>query len=56
MDSVDHELEHPKKRRRREIERRPLTAKLLFDDTVKGDAAHFPQSLWPGLTAGRQGM
>ncbi len=52
----EHELEHPKKRRRREIERRPLAARLAFDDTVKGDAAIVPQSLWSALTHGRPGM
>ncbi|KAJ9615571.1 peroxisomal assembly protein [Cladophialophora chaetospira] len=49
MDSFDHELEHPKKRRRRELEPRPLLARLAFDDTIKGDAAIVPQSLWRKL-------
>ena len=56
MDSLEHEFEHPKKRRRREIERRPFTARLAFDDTVKGDAALIPQSIWSKLTNGDNGM
>ena len=56
MDSFEHELEHPKKRRRREIERRPLTTRLVFDDTVKADAAVIPQALWTKLTDGPDGM
>ncbi|KIV95651.1 hypothetical protein PV10_03277 [Exophiala mesophila] len=46
MDQLDHNLEHPKKRRRREIALRPLTARLLFDETIKGDAAVFAHGLW----------
>ncbi|EXJ78213.1 hypothetical protein A1O3_09374 [Capronia epimyces CBS 606.96] len=49
MDSFGHELEHPKKRRRREIFQRPLSARLVFDDTVKGDAALVSESLWTKL-------
>ncbi|KEF63755.1 uncharacterized protein A1O9_01733 [Exophiala aquamarina CBS 119918] len=49
MGPSDHGLEHPKKRRRREVERRPLAARLVFDDTVKGNAAIVPQSLWSRL-------
>lgn len=56
MDNFDHDLEHPKKRRRREVEARPLAARLLFDDTVKGDAALVSQSLWSRLTGDRRGM
>ncbi|OCT48931.1 Peroxisomal biogenesis factor 6 [Cladophialophora carrionii] len=52
MDSSEHDLEHPKKRRRREIERRPLSTRLAFDDTVKGDAAVIPRSLWTRLIDG----
>ncbi|KAK6379691.1 peroxisomal assembly protein [Exophiala oligosperma] len=47
--SLKHELEHPKKRRRREISRRPLSARLAFDDSVKGNAAFVPQGLWTQL-------
>ncbi|KIX01660.1 uncharacterized protein Z518_09386 [Rhinocladiella mackenziei CBS 650.93] len=49
MDSFEHELEHPKKRRRREILPRPHLARLVFDDTVKGDAALISESLWTKL-------
>ena len=56
MDSFDHELEHPKKRRRREVERRPLVACLAFDDSIKGDAAIVPQGLWSRLVDGHYGM
>ena len=55
MDQLDPNLEHPKKRRRREIALRPLTARLLFDETIKGDAAVFAHGLWDriGLGDGR---
>lgn len=56
MDSLQHELEHPKKRRRREISQRPLSARLLFDDSVKGDAAIVPESLWTQLVGKKDGM
>lgn len=56
MESFDHELEHPKKRRRREISRRPLAARLAFDDSVKGNAALVPESLWAKLADGEEGM
>jgi hypothetical protein len=46
MEDYQHQLEHPKKRRRREVERRPLNVKLVFDDTLKGDAAIVPNELW----------
>lgn len=46
MDHLDHNLEHPKKRRRREVALRPLTARLLFDESIKGDAAVFAHGLW----------
>jgi hypothetical protein len=49
MGPSEHDLEHPKKRRRREVERHPLAARLLFDDTVKGNAAIVSQSLWSRL-------
>jgi hypothetical protein len=49
MASLEHELEHPKKRRRREILRMPLSARLAFDDTVQGNAAIVPRSLWTSL-------
>ncbi|OAP63708.1 hypothetical protein AYL99_02935 [Fonsecaea erecta] len=54
MDSLEHELEHPKKRRRREIERKPLAARLAFDDTVKTDAAVISQGLWSRLKGGSE--
>lgn len=49
MGPPNHGLEHPKKRRRREVELRPLAARLLFDDSVKGNAAIVSQSLWSRL-------
>ena len=49
MDHSEHDLDHPKKRRRREVERRPLAARLVFDDHVKGDAALLSESLWAKL-------
>lgn len=53
--SLKHELEHPKKRRRREISRRPLSARLAFDDSVKGNAAFVPQGLWTQLAGADEG-
>lgn len=55
MDSLEHGLEHPKKRRRREILRRHLATRLAFDDTIKGDAALIPEDLWSKLTIDRDG-
>ncbi|KIW83379.1 hypothetical protein Z517_02624 [Fonsecaea pedrosoi CBS 271.37] len=52
MDSLEHEFEHPKKRRRREVERKPLSVRLAFDDTVKTHAALISQGLWSKLTGG----
>lgn len=49
MAHLDHDLEHPKKRRRREIAPRPIVSRLLFDDNVKGDAAVVPEALWTRL-------
>lgn len=56
MDTLDHDLEHPKKRRRREVSRRPLVARLAFDENVKGDSALIPESLWAKLTVSYDGM
>jgi len=50
MGSSDHGLEHPKKRRRREVEVRPLAARLVFDESVKGNAAILSQGLWSRLS------
>ncbi|KAK5361749.1 peroxisomal assembly protein [Exophiala xenobiotica] len=50
MASLEHELEHPKKRRRREILRMPVSARLAFDDTVQGNTAIVPRRLWSSLT------
>lgn len=49
MGPSEHDLEHPKKRRRREVEQHPVAARLLFDDSVKGNAAIVSQSLWSRL-------
>ena len=46
MDTYEHESEHRKKRRRREIAPTPVNARLTFDDNVKGDAALISPSLW----------
>ncbi len=46
MDTYEHESEHRKKRRRREIAPTPVNARLTFDDNVKGDAALVSPSLW----------
>ncbi|KAL2444558.1 Peroxisomal ATPase PEX6 [Exophiala dermatitidis] len=54
MDSSQHELEHPKKRRRREPTLRPLSARLVFDDSIKGTAAFVSESLWVKI-AGKEG-
>lgn len=56
MGPSEHDLEHPKKRRRREVQRIPLTARLLFDENVKGNAAIVSQTLWSQLALpnGRQ--
>jgi peroxin-6 len=56
MTSFEHDLEHPKKRRRREIDPRPVSARLAFDDAVKGHAAVIPQRLWTQLLGSNQGM
>jgi hypothetical protein len=52
MEDHQHELDHPKKRRRREVERRPLNVKLVFDDTIKGDAAVVPDDIWARIGSG----
>ncbi|KAL2444534.1 Peroxisomal ATPase PEX6 [Exophiala dermatitidis] len=54
MDSSQHELEHPKKRRRREPALRSLSARLVFDDSIKGTAALVSESLWVKV-AGKEG-
>ncbi|KAI1618085.1 adenosinetriphosphatase [Exophiala viscosa] len=51
MASLEHELEHPKKRRRREISRRPVAARLAFDDTTQAHTASVPQTLWSRLVS-----
>ncbi|RMZ84226.1 hypothetical protein DV738_g849, partial [Chaetothyriales sp. CBS 135597] len=46
MDTYDHESEHRKKRRRREIVAQPIRARLTFDETIKGDDAVLSAALW----------
>ena len=55
MNSLEHDLEHPKKRRRREILRRPHAARLVFDDSIKGNAAIVSESLWTQLSCEADG-
>jgi hypothetical protein len=52
MDSYEHQSEHRKKRRRREVLPRPLSARLTFDDSVSGDAAILSPQLWQLLKKG----
>jgi hypothetical protein len=52
MDSYEHQSEHRKKRRRREVIPRPVSARLTFDDTLTGDAARVSPSLWQSLALG----
>lgn len=54
MDSYEHQSEHRKKRRRREVLPRPVSARLTFDDSVAGDAAVVSPALWQLL--GKNGM
>jgi hypothetical protein len=46
MDSYEHQSEHRKKRRRREILPRPSSARLTFDDSITSDAAILSPQLW----------
>lgn len=49
MSEFDYDSEHRKKRRRREIPPRPVNARLLFDESIKGDAAVVSESLAAAL-------
>jgi hypothetical protein len=51
MNGSEHELEHPKKRRRREISRRPLAARLVFDDNLQIPGALVSRGLWERLVS-----
>jgi transcription elongation factor Elf1 len=53
MDTYEHESEHRKKRRRREIAPKPTSARLTFDDTLKNDIAIVSPTLWPILVEGK---
>ncbi|ETN44336.1 uncharacterized protein HMPREF1541_10516 [Cyphellophora europaea CBS 101466] len=53
MDSYEHQSEHRKKRRRREVFPRPISARLTFDDSVAGDVALVSASLWQLLAKNR---
>lgn len=44
--------EHPKKRRRRIEPRKPLSARLVFDESLSGDAATLSPDLWTELGFG----
>ncbi|RMD42144.1 hypothetical protein DV735_g2998, partial [Chaetothyriales sp. CBS 134920] len=46
MEAYDHESEHRKKRRRREIAAQPIRARLTFDESIKGDDAVLSAALW----------
>lgn len=50
MDSYEHQSEHRKKRRRREVLPRPVSARLTFDDSVSTNAALVSASLWLQLS------
>ena len=45
------DTEHPKKRRRREIARRPVTARLLFDDHIADETAFVSADIWQEVGA-----
>jgi len=50
MGDFDYDSEHRKKRRRREIPPRPVSARLVFDENIKGDAATLSESLAAALS------
>jgi hypothetical protein len=53
MDDFDNEVEHPKKRRRRYVSQKPLSALLTFDDNLREDVAVLSADLWAELVSGR---
>lgn len=59
MEGVLHEQEHPKKRRKREHQRRPLSANLVLDSSLREDVGLLSEDLWlklDTLGVGDQGM
>ena len=52
MDDFDNEVEHPKKRRRRFANQKPISAHLTFDESLHEDVAVLSPDLWSQLTAG----
>ena len=49
MDGVLFESEHPKKRRRRPYKERPLSARLVLDDSLRGNVGIISEDLWSAL-------
>lgn len=53
MNAYEGESEHRRKRRRREILPRPVLARLVFDDNLKGHAASLSTRLATALNIGK---
>jgi hypothetical protein len=51
MDGVSFEPDHPKKRRRRDHNERILSARLLLDDSLRGNIGVVSEDLWVELGA-----
>ncbi len=51
MDGVLFEPEHPKKRKRRQSNERPLSARFVLDDSLRGDSGVVSEDLWYKLDA-----
>ena len=49
MDGFQDDLEHPKKRRRREY-RAPVSARLIPDEELRGTACVVSEDLWIDLS------
>jgi hypothetical protein len=51
MDDVLLEPEHPKKRRRRHYNQRPLSVGLVLDDSLRGNVGVVSEDVWNQLVA-----
>ena len=51
----DRALEHPKKRRRRELHPKTFPARLVLDDAIGGDNGRVSKDVWDRLCHGREG-
>jgi hypothetical protein len=46
MDGFSFESEHPKKRRRRHYNEQPTSARLVLDDSLRGNVGVTSEDLW----------